>query len=163
MNSVHILTIEELRRLASLKNNVIEVLGIMFVCSSPIPLVFSFVHIFISPPSVHFYLEFMFLNYYQIFLLYSFFIMILLGWCLYNKEKWAIELAILYMIISIVLGFSSILTFGINPSSTWIESLIWTIVNLIYLGILLFVFPWNPPSPDESGVSSNSESSIAIA
>lgn len=67
--------------------------------------------------------------------------MILLGWCLIDNEKWSIEVATLFMIISIVVGFSSLLIFGINPGSTWIQTLIWTIVNFVYLGILLFIFP----------------------
>lgn len=138
--------------MASRKSNLTELLGIIFICSSPFPLVFSFVHIFVSGPSTLFYVEFP-RNFYQIFLLYSFFIMIPLGWCLINKEKWSKEVAILFMIISIVLGFSSLLIFGINPTSTWIQGLLWTIVNFIYLGILLFVFPWNPPSPDEVNLS----------
>jgi len=145
--------------LASRKSNLTELLGIMFIFSSPIPLVFSFVRIFVYGPStlhyVVFYVEFP-QNYYQIFLLYSFFIMIPLGWCLIDKEKWSKEIAILFMIVSIVLGFSSLVVFGINPTSTWIQSLFWTIVNFIYLGILLFVYPWNPPSPDDVNLSENS-------
>jgi hypothetical protein len=129
-----------------------EVLGIMFIFSSPIPLFFSVVHIIVAPPSTHFYIEFPG-NFYQVFLLYSFLILIPLGWCLIENEKWSKEVAILFMILSIVLGFSSLLIFGINPTSTWIESLIWTIVNFIYLGVLLFVFPWNPQSPDDVNLS----------
>jgi hypothetical protein len=82
--------------------------------------------------------------------------MIPLGWCLIDKEKWSKEVAILFMIISIVLGFSSLLIFGINPTSTWTQSLLWTIVNFIYLGIMLFVFPWNTPSPDDVNSSEHS-------
>jgi hypothetical protein len=144
--------------LASLKSNVTEVLGILFACSSPIPLVFSFVHVFIFPYSVQLYVEFTFLNYYQVFLLYSFFIMILLGWGLFDKSKWSKEAAILFMIISIVLGFSSIFAFGISHTSAWSESLFWTMVNIIYLGILLYVFPWNSLSHSESGSESKTVS-----
>ena len=138
-----------------------EALGVFFIIISPVPLVFSFIHIFVSLPSILFYLEFP-QNYYQVFLLYSFFIMIPLGWCLADKEKWAKEAAILFMIVSIIMGLSSILLFGIDGTSTWIESLIWTIVNFFFLGILLFDFPWNSPSVDESGTLSNSQSSIVI-
>jgi hypothetical protein len=134
--------------LASRKSDLTEVLGIMFIFSSTIPLVFSFLHIIVSGPSLHFYVEFP-QNFHHVFLLYSFLIMILLGWCLIDEEKWSKEAAILFMIISIVIGFSSLLIFGINPSWAWIQSLLWTIVNFIYLGILLFVFPWNPSSPDD--------------
>jgi hypothetical protein len=79
--------------------------------------------------------------------------MIPLGWGLIKKEKWSKEVSILFMIMSIVLGFSSLVIFGINPGSTWIQGLFWTVVNFIYLGILLFVFPWNPPSPDDVNLS----------
>ncbi len=134
--------------MASRKSNLIELLGIMFIFSSIIPLVFSFLHVYVSLPSIPQYVEFP-RNFYHIFLLYSCFIMIPLGWCLIDNEKWSKEAAILFMIISIVLGVSSLLIFGINPASTWIQSLFWTIVNFIYLGALLFVFPWNSSSTDD--------------
>jgi hypothetical protein len=146
----------------SLKSNLTEVIGIYFIFTSPVPLIFSFVHIYVSLPFIYYYLEFP-SNYYEIFLLYSFFIMISLGWCIYDKEMWAVKAAILFTVISIILGFSLILYSGITAASPWfsISSLIWTIANFIFLGALLFDFPWNPVSHKESSTLSSSASSRA--
>jgi hypothetical protein len=133
---------EDLQRELPEKYTLTQLLGTFFIISSPVPLVFAFVHIYVALPSIHFYVEHP-SNPYEIFLLYSFFLMIPLGWCLYDKTKGAAEAAILFTAGSTALGVSWLVYSGITPASPWVSSAIWTTANLMFLGILLFDYPWS--------------------
>ena len=134
------------------KSSPSELLGAYFIIASPIPLVF-FVFDF-CPRGFPGFSFFPSLD--QIFLLYSPFIMIPLGWFLTKKLKWAREATILFVMVSIVMSLFSI---GLHAeqsfyySSRWIESLIWMLVNFLFLGVLFSDYPFNSPTPNESSIS----------
>ncbi|MFW9835637.1 MAG: hypothetical protein ACFFEK_16660 [Candidatus Thorarchaeota archaeon] len=132
-----------------------EILGVFFIFVSPIPAVFfAFDFYPWGFPSFSFFSSLFSPD--QIFLLYSTFIMIFLGWCLTNKEKWAKEAAILFTIVSILMSLFSFWLYSeqaFYSSSRWIESLIWMLANILFLGVLLSDYPLNSPTSDESSIS----------
>ncbi len=129
-----------------------QIVGVLFIITSPIPLAFFAIDFY--PWAFPGFPLFPSLD--QIFLLYSFIFMIPLGLFLTKKMKWSKEAAILFVIVSILICFSSLWLFATDPyyySSTWIESLIWMMANFLFLGVLLSDYPLHSPSPNESFIS----------
>ena len=123
-------------------NSPSQIVGAFFIFTSPIPLAFFALDFY--PWAFPGFSLFPSPN--EVLLLYSFFIMIPLGWCLTKKMKWAREAAILFVIVSILMSLSSI-WFSFSQlyytSYDWIESLIWMMANFLFLGLLLSDYPLN--------------------
>jgi hypothetical protein len=108
------------------------VLGVWFIFASIVPLVGSIGSFFSIISS--FLLGFGFPmnpSFYQIFFLFSPFIIVVLGWGLTDGANWARYGSILFTILSIILGVASGLLVQVGQNPAWIT------MDIIILGVLL--------------------------
>lgn len=113
----------------SKKYSLTQVLGVLFIFASIMPLLSFVVSIGYSNPFLSFPSS---LSYYSVFSLCSPFVMFILGWGLADKKKWARDGAVLFMIVVMIVRFFSSWFLGMALNSASL-----TVIFFIF-GILLF-------------------------